>query len=158
MGASGWDYVTPYKGTVEESLEALHAQVFQELYGDDETYRDLEELWQDEEFMGNEGTHSILDIDTVVHTTAAPSDHNIKDYGTLRPLAPERIVHHFGTDRPTPGRFEELLAQDHAAMRIPPDRAETLTDECRMRWTGLYVVLYTGDAPTHLGIFGFSGD
>ncbi|WP_405536689.1 hypothetical protein OG787_27090 [Streptomyces sp. NBC_00075] len=35
---------------------------------------------------------------------------------------------------------------------------ETLIDECRMRWTGLYVVLYTGDEPTHLGIFGHSGD
>ncbi|MEU6510140.1 hypothetical protein [Streptomyces sp. NPDC046942] len=28
MGASGWEYVTPFKGTVEESLEALHAKVF----------------------------------------------------------------------------------------------------------------------------------
>ncbi|WP_030808392.1 hypothetical protein [Streptomyces sp. NRRL S-337] len=158
MGASGWEYVTPFKNTVEESLEALHAQVFQELYGDDETYRDLEELWQDEEFMGQEGTHSILDIDRVVHTTAAPSAHNVRDYGTLRPLAPDRITHHFGTDRPTPGRFEEVLLQAHASLRIPPDHVETLLDECPMRWTGIYVVLYTGDEPTHLGIFGFSGD
>lgn len=158
MGASGWEYVTPFKGTVEESLEALQAQVFQELYGDDETYRDIEELWQDEEFMGVEGTHSILDIDRVVHATTAPSDHNIEDYGTLRPLALERITHHFGTDRPTPGQFEELIAQTHAAITFPHDRGETLLDECRMRWTGVYVVLYTTDEPTHLGIFGFSGD
>lgn len=27
-----------------------------------------------------------------------------------------------------------------------------------MRWTGCYVVLYSGDRLTHLGIFGFSGD
>lgn len=158
MGASGWEYVTPFKGSVEESLEALHAQVFQELYGDDETYRDLEELWQDAEFMGEEGTHSILDIDRVVHTTAVPSGRNIEDYGTLRPLASERTTHYFGTDRPTPAAFEELLAQAYAAIRIPPDRTETLLDECRMRWTGIYVVLYTGDEPSHLGIFGFSGD
>jgi hypothetical protein len=158
MGASGWEYVTPHKDTVEESLKALHAQVFQELYGDDDTYRCLEELWEDEEFMGEEGTHSILDIDRVVHTTAAPSSHNIEDYGTLRPLARDRIAHHFGTDRPTPGRFEELLAQAHAADRLPPDPEETLLDECRMRWTGVYVVLYADDKPTHLGIFGYSGD
>ncbi|MFD6325504.1 hypothetical protein ACFWOL_22120 [Streptomyces sp. NPDC058442] len=33
-------------------------------------------------------------------------------------------------------------------------------DECRMRWTGVYVLLHTGDQPepTHLGIFGYSGD
>ncbi|MFJ3718000.1 hypothetical protein [Streptomyces sp. NPDC090057] len=158
MGASSWEYVTSYEGTVEKSLEVLHERVFEELYGDDETYRDLEELWRDEEYMGEEGTHSILDVDRVVHTTAPPSSREIADYGTLRPLAPERIVHHFGTDRPTPGRFEELVTQSRAGMALPPDRAETLLDECRMRWTGVYVVLYTGDEPTHLGIFGFSGD
>ncbi|MEU6535234.1 hypothetical protein [Streptomyces sp. NPDC047000] len=158
MGASGWEYVTPYRGTVEKSLEALHARVFQELYGDDTTYRDLEELWQDEEFMGEEGTHSILDIDRVVHTTTAPSNHNVADCGTVRPLAHERRVHHFGNDRPTVPQFEELLAQARAALGGGPDRADTLLDECRMRWTGVHVVLYTGDEPTHLGIFGFSGD
>ncbi|PWI11733.1 hypothetical protein DIZ27_03120 [Streptomyces sp. NWU339] len=33
-------------------------------------------------------------------------------------------------------------------------------DECRMRWTGVYVLLHTGDQPepAHLGIFGYSGD
>ncbi|MFG2265808.1 hypothetical protein [Streptomyces sp. NPDC048720] len=50
------------------------------------------------------------------------------------------------------------MTQSRAAMALPPDRAEKLLDECRMRWTGVYVVLYTGDEPTHLGIFGFSGD
>ncbi|MGW9045293.1 hypothetical protein ACWGQL_22445 [Streptomyces lydicus] len=158
MGASGWKYVTPFNGTVEESLKTLHAQVFQELCGAHGTYRDLEELWQDAEFMGEEGTHSILDIDRVVHTSAAPSDHNIEDYGTLRPLASERIVHHFGTDRPTPGAFEEVIVQAPAARGLPHGRTERLFDECRMRWTGVYVVLHTGDEPTHLGIFGFSGD
>ncbi|MFF4210384.1 hypothetical protein ACFYZE_13705 [Streptomyces sp. NPDC001796] len=157
MGASEWEYVTPYEGTVEKSLEALQARVFQEDYGDAGTYRSLEELWDDEEFM-SEGTHSILDIDRVVHTTAAPSSYNIRDYGTLRPLAPDRVVHHFGTDRPTPGRFEELLAQARTTRRFGPDAVETLFDECRMRWTGVYIVLYTGDEPTHLGIFGYSGD
>ncbi|MFI9833058.1 hypothetical protein ACIHIX_35845 [Streptomyces sp. NPDC051913] len=158
MGASGWEYVTPFKGTVEESLEALHAQVFQEEYGDDDTYGSLEELWADEEFMGEEGTHSILDIDRVVHTATAPSDHDVRDYGTLRPLAPERVRHHFGTEHPTPDQFQEALARSYASMgpRSGPD--ETLLDECRMRWTGLYVVLHTGDEPTHLGMFGFSGD
>jgi hypothetical protein len=158
MGASGWEYVTPYEGSVEKSLEALHTQVFQELYGNDDTYRCLEELWEDEEFMGETGTHSILDIDRVVHTTAVPSSHNIADYGTLRPLAHGRIVHHFGTDRPTPGRYKEVLALARAANRLAPDSEETLLDECRMRWTGVYVVLYAADEPTHLGIFGYSGD
>jgi len=34
----------------------------------------------------------------------------------------------------------------------------TLLGEHRMRWTGVYVLLYTADQPTHVGIFGSSGD
>jgi hypothetical protein len=147
MGASGWEYVTPYEGSVEKSLEALHQRVFEELYGGDDTYGGLDDLWADEEFMGEEGTHSVLDIQRVVHSTAALSPRNVEDYGTLRPLAHDRVVHHFGTGRPTPARFSEL-----------PER--TLFDECDMRWTGVYVLLYAGaqPEPTHLGVFGYSGD
>ncbi|OAH13187.1 hypothetical protein STSP_35120 [Streptomyces jeddahensis] len=162
MGASGWQYVTPYKGSVEESLEALHTEVFEELYGYDDTYGSLEELWEDEEFMEEEGTHSILDIQRVVHTNAAPSEHNVEDYGTLRPLAHDRIVHHFGTDRPSLSRFAELIDEAYEVIRtVAPaarQHSETLLDECRMRWTGVYVVLYTDEEPSHVGIFGYSGD
>ncbi|UYQ63988.1 hypothetical protein [Streptomyces peucetius] len=159
MGASGWDYVTPYTGSVEKSLDALHRQVFEELYGDDDTFDCLDDLWAAEEFMGEEGTHSILDIMRVVHSTAAPSPSDVEDYGTLRPLAHDRLARHFGTDRPTPARFQELLDLG-ATVGQRPEPAETLIDECCMRWTGLYVLLYAGDEPepTHVGIFGFSGD
>ncbi|MEY9995293.1 hypothetical protein ABIE67_007325 [Streptomyces sp. V4I8] len=159
LGASGWEYITANKGGVEESLAVLHEEVFEELYGRDDDYGSVEELWADEEFMGEEGTHSILDIQRVVHTSAAPSTHAVEDYGTLRPMAPDRILHHFGADRPTPERFQELLDESYAAMDRPPhDRGGTLLDECRMRWTGLCVVLYTGEEPSHLGIFGYWGD
>ncbi|MFD3624205.1 hypothetical protein [Streptomyces sp. NPDC058698] len=160
MGASGWDYVTAYEGSVEKSLEALHRQVFDELYSHDDLYGSLGDLWADEEFMAEEGTHSILDIQRVVHTTAAPTPLAVEDYGTLRPLTHERVLHHFGTGRPTPVRFAEILDHDRTADRLPPDPEKTLLDECRMRWTGVYVLLYADDRPepTHLGIFGYSGD
>lgn len=157
MGASGWDYVTSFDGSVERALENLHAQVFQEEYGDDDTYETLEDLYADEEFM-QEGAHSILDIERVVHTTNPPSLYRAEDIGTLRPLAPDRTAHHFGTDRPTPEQFQARLAEAYEAMGGRTRSEETLIDECRTRWTGLYVVLYTGDEPTHLGIFGYSGD
>ncbi|WP_369240820.1 hypothetical protein AB5J56_40830 [Streptomyces sp. R21] len=51
MGASGWEYVTPYEGTVEQSLAALHTREFQEFRSDDDSYESLEELWEDEEFV-----------------------------------------------------------------------------------------------------------
>ncbi|CAL9455217.1 hypothetical protein [Streptomyces thermocarboxydus] len=160
MGASGWEYVTAYEGSVEKSLEALHRRVFDEYYGHDDAYGCLDDLWADEEFMGEEGTHSVLDIKRVVHSTTAPKPLNVEDYGTLRPLAPERVLHNFGTARPTPVRFAELLDHARTANRLPPDPEETLLDECRMRWTGVYVLLYADDQPepTHLGIFGYSGD
>ncbi|ELP66925.1 hypothetical protein ACKI1I_14330 [Streptomyces turgidiscabies] len=155
MGASGWDYVTRFDGSVERALENLHTRVFQQDYGDDDTYETLEDLYTDEELM-EEGTHSILDIERVVHIPDTPSPYNkVEETGILRPLAPDRIVRHFGTERPTPEQFQTLIteANDNAS-----GRAETLLHENQARWTGLYVVLYTGDEPTHLGVFGCSGD
>jgi hypothetical protein len=41
---------------------------------------------------------------------------------------------------------------------LAPGRTETLRDACRMRRTGVYVLLCTGDEPTRLGVFGFADD
>ncbi|MFE4676030.1 hypothetical protein [Streptomyces sp. NPDC056723] len=154
MGASGWGYVTPYRGSVEATLNALHDDVFQELYGDGDEYGSLDELYADEEFMGEGGTHSILDVQRIVETTE-PSD-----YFTLRPLPTARLVHHFGTDRPTVEQYEDAMARAYEAMKTRPLWGEdtTLLGEDRMRWTGVYVVLYTDSQPTHVGFFGSSGD
>ncbi|MFG2772145.1 hypothetical protein [Streptomyces sp. NPDC048350] len=62
----------------------------------------------------------------------------------------DRVMHHFGTDRPSVQRYEQLAAG--------AKEAASLLGECKMRWSGNYVVLYSGDRPTHLGVFGFSGD
>ncbi|KQX59519.1 MULTISPECIES: hypothetical protein [unclassified Streptomyces] len=157
MGASGWDYVARYEGDVEAALATLQASVFQKEYGDDARYRSLEDLYEDEEFMGTEGTHTILDIDTVVATDAPPTPTRGADYGTLRPLALNRVIHHFHTDRPSVEQYEKLAAAAGAASSNE-EHKQSLLGECRMRWTGYYVVLHTDDSPTHLGIFGFSGD
>ncbi|MFJ2647064.1 hypothetical protein ACIO1C_10095 [Streptomyces sp. NPDC087420] len=157
MGASGWDYVTGYDGSVEAALATLRARVFQEEYGDGTLYRSLENLYKDEEFMGTEGTHTVLDIDRIVATDAPPTRSGVADHGTLRPLALSRVVHHFGTDRPSVGQYEELVAAANEAASHD-EHERSLLGECRTRWTGCYVVLYRDDRPTHLGIFGFSGD
>ena len=157
MGASGWGYVTPYKGSVEATLKALHDEVFQELYG--EEYGSLDELYADEEFMGEEGTHSILDVQRIVETTEPPQQ-RVADYFTLRSLPTARLVHHFGTDRPTVQQYEDAMTRAYEALRTRPlmDEDTTLLGEDRMRWTGVYVVLYTDSEPTHVGFFGSSGD
>ncbi|MFE6222758.1 hypothetical protein [Streptomyces sp. NPDC057854] len=157
MGASGWDYVTRYDGDAEEALAALRARVFQDQYGSDARYGSLADLYDDEEFMGTEGTHTILDIDRVVATDVPPTRSSVADYGTLRPLALHRVMHHFGTTRPSVEQFEKLTAAAHDAASHE-EYEQSLLGECQMRWTGYYIVLYSGDRPTHLGIFGFSGD
>ncbi|MFJ9795607.1 hypothetical protein [Streptomyces sp. NPDC101145] len=157
MGASGWDYVTRYDGDVEAALAALQARVFREEYGDHDRYRCLDDLYADEEFMGTQGTHTILDIDRVVTAEDRRMRPGAADYGTLRPLAAHRVVHHFGTDRPSVEQYEDLAAAAHEAAG-PEGHEQSLFGECRLGWGGYYVVLHTGGRPTHLGIFGCSGD
>ncbi|MEU9863603.1 hypothetical protein AB0D99_22285 [Streptomyces sp. NPDC047971] len=157
MGASGWDYITGFDGDVEAAVATLRSTVFQEQYGGGARYRSLEELYADEEFMGTEGTHSIVDIDTVVATDDPPKPSRPADYGTLRPLAMDRVAHHFATERPSVEQFEALVSAAHDGASHE-EYEQSLLGECQMRWTGYYVILYSNDRPTHLGIFGYSGD
>ncbi|QMU77489.1 hypothetical protein GXW83_19100 [Streptacidiphilus sp. PB12-B1b] len=150
MGASGWDYITPFDTDVATTLARLHEQLFQAEYAGD--YATLRDLWQDEEFMGEEGTHSILDVCRVVTTTAPPKPSVSDDYSTIRPLAPERVLHHFGTERPSRRQYQQRCEAERSA------GATTLADECRMRWTGLYLVLHEHDRPTDVAFWGCSGD
>ncbi|MFE6101695.1 hypothetical protein ACFVQ4_17205 [Streptomyces laurentii] len=134
MGASGWHYVTEFDGNVGASVARLQARVFQEEWADE--FESLEALWADEEFMGTQGTHSILDVDPA----------------GLRRIPAARVLHHFGTDSPTAARFEEVVSQ--ADERY----ADSLLDEFDTSWSGRYLVLHTDGRPTHLGLFGSSGD
>ncbi|MFE0349511.1 hypothetical protein [Streptomyces griseoluteus] len=160
MGASGWSYVTPYRGTVVASLEALQEEVFAQEHGDAEEYSTIEELYADEEFMEEEGTHSILDVRRVVDSTKLPQESRSADYFTIRPLAPARLMVHFGTDRPGVRQFEDAIAQSYTFMQAwrPGDRDTSLLGEHEMRWTGFYVLLHTDGKPSHVGFFGSSGD
>ncbi|MET9465884.1 hypothetical protein ABZY44_13965 [Streptomyces sp. NPDC006544] len=158
MGASGWDYVTTYEGDVQASLDALHARVFVEEFGETGDYPDLAALWADGEFMGTGGTHTILDVP--VATTGSGGEAE----GTLRPLSPERLLHHFGDRRPTVGLFEELVAAAGRAMSHE-EYEQSLLGEDFPHWGGLYVLLYgedgpgaDGSEPTHVGFLGCSGD
>jgi hypothetical protein len=160
VGASGWSYVTPYRGSVAESLKELRERVFRDrdYYWWDDFEEDeprpatIEGIWESEP-MKESGTHSILDVNRVVATTQAPSwDNWREDLGTVRPLAADRVAHHFGTGRPSRAQFEELAD----GIKGPASRA--FADEVKMRGTGLYVLLYGGGQPAEVGIWGASGD
>lgn len=157
MGASGWDYVTKYEGDVQASLDALHARVFAEEFGETGDYADLAELWADAEFMGTGGTHTVLDVPLAAAETGGPAE------GVLRPLPADRLLHHFGAARPTVARYRELTAAAERAMSQEEYEQSLLGEEFPI-WSGLYVLLYDetegeteGGEPTHVGFFGCSG-
>jgi hypothetical protein len=77
---------------------------------------------------------------------------NASDYATVRPLAAERVLHHFGTDRPTRAQFGALaLASENPGYL-------DFSKELRVRSAGLFVLLYEGDAVADVGFWGYSGD
>ena len=151
MGASVWDYRTPYTLDLAEALGTLRQQVFaaneyfwsghdepwSEHDGDDEDERpgSIDELWEDEGVQ-EEGTHSILDINTVI------GENDQDNYGTLRLLTPAETAAVFGTPQPT--------AADLAGLESPYDD--------RPRWSGHAAILYADGKPAEYLIWGHSGD
>jgi hypothetical protein len=162
MGASQWSYVTPYRGGIEASLRELQERVFRngEYYwfweqypGDQPLPRPatIDGIW-DTETMREIGTHSILDVDRVLTATDPPVRGNLSDYETVRPLAMERVRHHFGIGRPTRAQFESI------ALDLESPGHRDFMNELKMRSGGLYVLLYEGDVVTDIGFWGYSGD
>jgi hypothetical protein len=159
MGASDWRYVTPYRGDVAAALRDLRERVFRdrEYYWWDDFEEDeprpatIDGIWASPR-MRESGTHSVLDVSRVVTTTAPPNPGNSGDYGTVRPLAADRVAHHFGNERPSRTQFE-ALAMDPST----PGHADFI-NELTMRGAGLYVLLYDGGRPTEAGFWGYSGD
>jgi hypothetical protein len=143
MGASGWDYVTEYKGDLAASLAALHASVFaSETYFKEELAdcglpvpATLEELWTEPywEFMGENGTHTILDISSMEQ---------------ISPLRPGETAQTFGTDRPTRADWD----------RVAPPHGGGVWHLVGERWTGRCVLLYRDGEPTEVAFWGASGD
>lgn len=144
MGASGWAYVTEYKGDLESSLAALHTSLFD---GGETYFRrvieewelpqpaSLQELWSEPyyEFMGEHGTHSILDVPTMEDITL---------------LSAEETGQTFGTEHPTRVDWDRVEAAS-------PGGPHQLVGE---RWTGRCVLLFKDDQPEEVAFWGFSGD
>jgi hypothetical protein len=140
MGASQWRYVTPYATDLNVVLARLRQQVFDshDYYWPADPDSDS---WEPEwpttmaDLADPDGTHSILDITTVIG-----SDEPDK-FGTLRLLTAAERHQCLGTAPPTHTEFDQL-------------RGETVP-----RRSGHAVVLHDGDGnPTHIGIWGSSGD
>lgn len=144
MGASGWDYVTTYRGELASSLAALHVELFD---GGESYFREelgewdlpqpatLQELRSEPyaEFMEENGTHSILDMPSMEWIT---------------PLTSQETQQAFGTDRPTRADWD----------RVAGASAEGVWHLVRDTWSGRCVVLFTDEGPDAVAFWGASGD
>ncbi|HZV35558.1 MAG TPA: hypothetical protein VFB72_13375 [Verrucomicrobiae bacterium] len=166
MGASGWNYFTPYQEDVENALQALRKEVFEKgEYGQSsalkssdfdslppelkfafEGMRDLdEEKFGSKEFdsieelleeAAEDGTHSILDI---ARTAKEP------EFAVAWPAPKEAIIRVYGTARPTRSEIE--------------DKQGELTDVMELeRWQAVFVTVYSEGKPSEIYFEGVSGD
>jgi hypothetical protein len=155
MGASGWDYVVPYQEDLGAALDALRRQVFASgdylkpgYYGDvfdlpePDSVDDLFEQEQYREFMGTSGTHSIIDVASVV-----PADFAGEEFGTIRPLSDGEYVELFGVTQPGRADYTPLAGSERLHEYVTGGR-----------WTGRAAVLWADGAPAEIAFWGYSGD
>lgn len=153
MGASCWSYVVEYVEDPQVMLDELHKTVLAEgnyYWCQPETpkpatFKQLHRLYRDpeNELVATNGTHSILDVFRLF-PAGSPDD-----YGTLVPLTPEQVQEAFGTDKPSQGEFEIAYGNNSVEKRL---------DEDIQRWSGRFTPLFQDGIPSHLAVWGVSGD
>lgn len=163
MGASDWNYIVPYQANIGQALQALRQLVFEQgaYYKRAEFLArilefqpdDLQDRLQDEinrqqtlppptsiagllERNGEEGTHSIIDIEAVSME---------RGFRIASPLAEQELIDLFGTQPPS----REMVADKEQARILAT---------FRRRWEALYIVVYKDGQPTEIFFRGFSGD
>lgn len=162
MGASNWTYFVPYQPDLNQALQELREAVFRQgdYYGPAEWYAPLwaKRISDDRcgyvitqvaspevrsgpqtildllERNGEQGTHSILDIQGIAH---------VPFFGVAAPLTPQQLKDLFGTDRPTRPMIEQAQAE---------------LQNLRRPWEGVYVVVYKDGRPDEIVFTGRSGD
>ncbi|MDB6021442.1 MAG: hypothetical protein JWQ04_1299 [Pedosphaera sp.] len=164
MGASGWNYFTPYQEDVEQALQSLRNEVFENrAYGEErrkpsdfdllpperkwafEGVHDTEPEIEDDGFSSIEelleeaaedGTHSILDIQ---RTATGP------DFAVAWPAPEEALKNVFGSSKPT---HEQIAEKDFELI-------EALDLE---RWQAVFLTVYKDGKPSEIYFEGVSGD
>ena len=155
MGASGWEYVVPYQQDLGAALDSLRREVFAagefvkpSSYGDvfdlpePGSVDDLTEQEQYWEFMGTSGTHSIIDVLSVI-----PAGFDRDDFGTIRPLSEAECAELFGAAQPGRTDYESLAGTERMHGYVTGGR-----------WTGRAAVLWENGAPAEIVFWGYSGD
>lgn len=133
MGAEPWDYFVPYEKNVQAALDKLKKREFQagRFRFSEESPSTIEEA---REIADADGTGSILDMDRVGEEP---------DFGVVVPLASERLMELFDTDRPTREMIEANMGEFFEEIE---------------RGQGVYIVSYKDGQPSELFFGGYSYD
>jgi len=166
MGASGWEYFTPYQEDIEKALYALQEEVFKsgdygasrqfppglleqipQLKASAESLKEIERgMLRDygpiesvddlREAFAEEGTHTILDIEGI-STKAA--------FGAAYPVPQEVMQEVYRTTKPS-----------HQTVQ---SKKGTLIEVLGLaRWQAAYLIVYEDDIPIEIYFEGVSGD
>jgi hypothetical protein len=101
--------------------------------------RAQEQYW---EFMGTSGTHSIIDVASVI-----PADFAGEEFGTIRLLSDGEYVELFGVAQPGRADYAPLVNSERLHEYVTGGR-----------WTGRAAVLWADGAPAEIAFWGYSGD
>jgi hypothetical protein len=163
MGASSWDYFVSYQPNIESALNELREQVFRsghfflrpqieinpDQFADaaEEVREQLPALIEREksfsqpitiqalvDWNGEEGTHSIIDIERISPIPA---------FGSASPFSTNQLMEIFGTDKPERSMIEKRKAE---------------IAEMRERWEASYIIVYKSGRPGEIFFSGYSGD
>jgi hypothetical protein len=151
VGASDWRYRVPYEPDLSVALRRLHEQVLNDhafSWPVDPASDDWEPAWPetleelyDEENYIDSGTHSILDIRTIVASDEADS------FGTLRLLRSDEAASLFGSSAPDANQVERAFADS-----LP------VSESWPRRWSAHAVALHDNGTASEIVIWGTSGD
>ena len=169
MGASEWNYFVPYQSDINQALQTLRQEEFEQ-HGND--YRNTP-YWEGmtlEEFLPPEPVDDDERAEyaaTLRHLQSLPEPttieelqewnspdgtHSILDingvsdtpkFGTVSPLTPDQLLTLFGTTQPT---------------RTMVRQAGNRYGDLRKRWEGLFIIVYRDGRPDEIFFTGFSGD
>ena len=163
MGASSWDYFVPHQQSIENALNELREQVFRsgkfflrpQMEINPDSFADAPEeireqvlAWIEREksfsqpttlkalidWNGEEGTHSIIDVE---HVSPIPA------FGSASPFSTNQLIEIFGTDKPERSMIEQQKSE---------------IARMRKRWEASYIVVYKDGKPDEIFFSGYSGD
>jgi hypothetical protein len=148
VGASGWDYLVPFKDSAAATLRQVRADVFAS--GDYYWPREDQpkpateaELWADED-VRESMTHSILDVFEIGEGDPAGR----KAFGRTFAVTDDECKRMLGTAQPT--------ADD--LRRLEPDPLTALDPLLTDRGVGRHLTVYAAGVPDQIFFFGATGD